>query len=157
MHFYPASLLISVAVLLPNLLFIALPPTKGESTGKPAEPRSFAICERVGQAGCLVLPLFFPLGFSRGYVFAAWVVMALSLAFYYAGWLRFFIRGRDYALLFTPMSGIPIPMAISPVLYLLASSVPLGSIWQAVAATVLAVGHIPITAREFRRLSSSRE
>jgi hypothetical protein len=51
------------------------------------------------------------------------------------------------------MIGIPIPMAISPVLLLLLSSVVLGSIWQALAAAVLGVGHITISARENFRVS----
>ena len=81
--------------------------------------------------------------------------MGLALAFYYAGWLRFFLRGRDYALLFRPMLGIPVPMAVSPILYFLLSSVVLGSVYQAVAAAVLGIGHIAITAREYRRLKGA--
>jgi hypothetical protein len=69
--------------------------------------------------------------------------MGVSLAFYYAGWTRFFAGPRDYAFLFKPMLGISVPMALSPVLYFLASSIVLGSIWQAVAATILGAGHVP--------------
>ena len=43
----------------------------------------------------------------------AWIVMGLALAFYYAGWLRFFLRGRDYALLFRPIFGLSVPMAVA--------------------------------------------
>jgi hypothetical protein len=90
-------------------------------------------------------------------VVAAWVVIALSLGLYYAGWIRFFSHGRDYTLLFKPMIGIPVPMAVSPVVLFLVSSLVLGSPWQAMAATVLGVGHITITAREHMRVAKVRE
>jgi hypothetical protein len=155
MHLYPVSLLITAAVLLPNLLFLILPPTNAEKYGKSADSLLFTVIERVGQVGSFVLPLFLPLTFSGGLVSIAWIVMGLALAFYYAGWARFFLRGRDYALLFKPMMGIPVPMAISPVLYVLLTSVVLGSVYQAIAAVVLGVGHITITAREYHRLKGA--
>lgn len=155
MHLYPASLLITAAVLLPNLLFLVFPPLNVSKCGKSADSLLFTIVERVGQVGSFFLPLFFPLSFSGRLVTIAWTVMGLALAFYYAGWLRFFLRGRDYALLFRPMLGIPVPMAVSPILYFLLSSVVLGSVYQAVAAAVLGIGHIAITAREYRRLKGA--
>jgi hypothetical protein len=75
------------------------------------------------------------------------------LAFYYAGWSRYFVEGRDSALLFEPMLGLPIPMAVCPVISFLIASVVLGSIYQAIAATVLAVGHITISADEYLRVA----
>jgi hypothetical protein len=45
-------------------------------------------------------------------------------------------------------------MALSPVLYFLLSSVVLGSIWQAMGATILGVGHITVTMREYRRVAA---
>jgi hypothetical protein len=152
MHLYPESLLITAAVLLPNLLFLVLPPLNVGAYGKPADSVPLTILERVGQVSSFVLPLFFPLSASDTLATAAWIAMGLTLAFYFAGWLRFFWRGRDFALLFKPMLGIPVPMAVSPVLYFLLSSVVLGSIYQAIAAAVLGIGHITISAREYLRL-----
>lgn len=155
MHLYPVSLLITAAVLLPNILFLALPPLNVSKYGKSADSLLFTILERIGQVGSFILPLFFPLSFSGALVTIAWIVMGLALAFYIAGWVRFFLQGRDYALLFMPMLGVPIPMAISPVLYFMLASVVLGSVYQAVAAVVLGVGHITITAREYIRLKGA--
>ena len=78
--------------------------------------------------------------------------MAVALALYYGGWLRFFAGGRAYALYFASMLGLPIPMAIAPIVYFLAAGALLRSPLLAAAAFVLAVGHIPITAGEKRRL-----
>ena len=139
MHLYPVSLLITAAVLLPNY-------------GKPHDSVALTIVERAGQISSFVLPLFFSLSFVGTMVVAAWAVLGLSLALYYAGWIRYFSLGRDYALLFKPLIGIPVPMAVSPVLLFLVSSLVLGSVWQAIAAIVLGIGHITITAQEQRRL-----
>jgi hypothetical protein len=60
-------------------------------------------------------------------------------------------EGYKYAYHFLPF---PVPMALSPVLYFLLSSVVLGSIWQAMGATILGVGHITVTMREYRRVAA---
>lgn len=153
MRLYPVSLLISAAVLAPNLLFLVFPPSNGRRYGKTADPVLFTILERIGQASSFILPMFFPLSFSGTLTLVAWIAMGVLLAFYYAGWTRYFI-GRSYPLLFEPMLGIPAPMAVSPVSYFLVSSIVLGSIWQATAAAILGIGHVTISIREYRRRSS---
>lgn len=152
MRLYPFSLLITAAVLAPNLLFLVLSPSDAKKYGESADPLLFTILERIGQVGSFILPLFFPLAFSGTLVHVAWIVMGVFLAFYYAGWTRFFMGPRGYSLLLRPLLGVPVPMALSPVLYFLVSSVVLGSIWQAIAAAILGVGHVTITIREYRRL-----
>jgi hypothetical protein len=154
-HLYPASLLITAAVLLPNLLFLVLPPMNARKYGKSSDSLALTIVERAGQVSCFILPLFFPLSFTGSLVIAAWVVMGVTLGFYYAGWTRFFVQGRDYSFLFKPMLQVPVPMAISPVIYFLFASLVLGSIYQAVAAAVLGVGHISISMHEYRRIKAA--
>jgi hypothetical protein len=146
--------LITAAVLVPNLLFLVLPPSDAEKYGTPADSLPFAILERVGQVSSFILPLLFPLSFSGTRMLVAWIVMGVLLAFYYAGWIRYFRVGRGYALLYKPLLCVPVPMALSPVLYFLLSSVVLGSIWQAMGATILGVGHITVTMREYRRVAA---
>ena len=154
MRFYPASLLITAAVLLPNLLYLALPALNAKKYGKSADSLALTIVERAGQVSCFLLPLFSPLSFTGSMVIAAWMVMGVTLGFYYAGWIRFFVQGRDYALLFKAMLGFPIPMAISPVIYFLFSSLVLRSFYQAIGAAVLGVGHISISIHESHRISA---
>ena len=152
---YPISLLITAAVLAPNLLFLVLPPSDADRYGKAAGSLWLTILERVGQAGSFTLPLFFPLAFSGSLVRVAWIVMGVSLAFYHAGWTRYFAGLRSYALLFKPMLGIPVPLALSPVLYFLVSSIVLGSVWQAIAAATLGIGHVTITLHEYSRVAGA--
>ena len=157
MRFYPASLLITAVVLLPNLAYLAFPPLNLKKYGLPNDSRFLTAIERVGQVSSFILPIFFRLSFVGTQVAVAWAVMGLSLAVYYAGWVRFFSRGRDYALLYKPMLAIPVPMAVSPVVLFFVSSIVLGSVWQALAAVVLGSGHITITAREMVRVARVEE
>lgn len=123
MYLHPASLLITAAVLVPNLLYAAFRPVNREKYGSPESSRLLTGIERVGQSSSFILPLFFPLSFVGALVAVAWAVMGLSLVLYYAGWVRFFAHGRDYALLYKPMLLIAVHMAVSPVvLFLVAHS-----------------------------------
>ena len=72
-------------------------------------------------------------------------VMVLALLVYYAGWTRYFLRGRSHALLFEPFLRLPIPLAISPIVYLLAASMLLGSWCLALATVILGFGHLWIS------------
>ena len=154
MHLYPASLLVTAAVLLPNLILLALPPLNVKKYGKPSGPLALTLIERAGQVSCFVLPLFFPLSFTGSLVISGWIVMGVSLGFYYGGWIRFFVHGRDYALLFSPILGLPVPMAIHPVIFFFFASLVLGSVYQAIGAALLGVGHISISILEFRRIKA---
>ncbi len=154
MLLHPLSLSIPAAVLVPNLLYLLYPPVNAEQ-GAAADPPLFTILERVGQACCFLMPIFFPLSFSGPLVVSAWIALALSLGLYYAGWIRYMRGGRDFSLLFRPMFGIPIPMAVFPVACFLLESIVMRSILPAVAALVLGVGHITITARTAGRIAKA--
>ena len=154
MHLHPESLLITAAVLAPNLVFLAFPPKSVAKCGKAEDSALFTVIERVGQVSAFVLPLLFPLSFSGTSTLVAWLAMGMLLVSYYALWVRFFAGNRDYALLFRPALGVPAPMAIAPVLYFLLSPLVLGSVWQAIAASILGVGHITTSIREARRFHS---
>lgn len=135
-------------VLLPNLAAVFFPPRKQlEKSGKPdpKQLRLFTVLERIGQAACFVLPFFYRLAFSSVKRGIALAVMALVLAVYYAGWVRYLVLGLDEALFYRPLLGIPLPMAVMPVLYFLAAALLLGSFWLLLAAILLGVGHIQVT------------
>jgi hypothetical protein len=78
--------------------------------------------------------------------------MGLMLSIYYAGWVRFFTRDREYRWLSYPLFSIVVPMALSPVAYFLLSSVILHSIPLLASSLVLAAGHIPISLKSYKRI-----
>jgi len=176
---YLSSLLIPLLALLPNVFFAAAgggrsswgaasagagdprrrPTTSptgtaagllgaGGATG--GEPLALAVLERVGQVGVFLSPIFYPIHFTSTLDIAALFGMAVTLGLYYACWTRYFLAGRDRKLLVKSILGIPIPMAIAPVLYFLFAAGILRSPILAVAALVFAAGHVPITLRQRR-------
>ena len=137
-----------LAVLAPNLLLVLFPPTVPIPV--PNVPRPLQWLERAGQALCLVVPAITQPGEFVGW----WAIPALvSLAGYYALWGRYLFTGRVGPTLYQPWWVIPVPMAIFPVVVFLSAAGWLSNPWIAVAAMVLAAGHIPvsvITARTVR-------
>jgi hypothetical protein len=148
--FSPFGLVLSLAVLAPNLLMIWLPPR----TAAPsvAVPRPLAWLERTGQALCLVLPVIVEPAATRWWW--SWPV-AIALAVYYALWARYLHEGRALTALYRPLWKIPVPMAVMPVAALLAGSVLLDNVWLAAGALVLAAGHVPASVVIARSLGAT--
>jgi hypothetical protein len=131
------------------------PQEEGQQDG--ALDRVMEILEWVGRIATLVLPFFYRLEAKNPRQIVALVVMGLALLFYYAGWLRYFVRGREYRLLFEPMAGLPVPLAINPVVVFGAAAVAFASWALAAATVVLGVAHIWISLRDARAGKGSKE
>ncbi len=137
---HPASLLIPLMILLPNLVFVRFPPT----SSPPRRTINLLLnaCEAIGRLGVMVVPLFYSMRAERSYETISLIVMLAALLFYYKGWIRYLRSDRSYARLLTPMLGIPVPMAVFPCLYFFAASVVLHSILFFIFSASFAFGHI---------------
>jgi hypothetical protein len=147
---------ITVLILLPNLLMLLLPPVApAVQTDAPSgsKYRLMQVLERAGQAGVFSLPFFYRFSTGAPVSNAALAMMTCALLFYYAAWGRYALRGHRFELLYEPMLKVPLPMAVSPVVYFLAASVLVRSWPLALAALVLTVGHLYISHTERRRCS----
>ena len=138
MGFSPLGLVLSIALFAPSLLLMRFPPHPAP-TGAGA-PRRVVALERVGQVLCVTVPVITVGGDVRW-----WWALPVSLLVigYWALWIRFVAGGCRLDLLFGPVWGVPVPMAVLPVAAFLAGSACLANPWMAVAALVLAAGHIP--------------
>jgi hypothetical protein len=146
--------------MLPNLLWMLFPPRgrpEDSAGSKGGLHRLMEFMEWVGRIAALVIPFFYRIEAQSPRQIVALVVVALALLFYYAGWARYFLRGRRYALLFDRFLGVPIPLAISPIVCFLAASVLFGSWTLALASVVLGVGHLWITVQESQHSRAQRE
>ena len=145
--------LIPVLVLFPSLLLIRFPPTV-----KPVDASSvnrwLALMERLGQAGVFVIPCFYRPRIEGAIAVASLVAMALSLICYYYGWLRYMRLGRKYALLFAPLWGVSLPLAVMPVVYFGAAAAMVRSWYLALATLVFAIGHLAVSMHEYRKTVS---
>lgn len=149
----PFGGIITLAVLLPNLLMLLLRPV-----GVPPRPEKkdglmkfMEVIERTGQAGSFLIPFFYPLPALREASVDALVVMALALLFYYVCWARYALKGHRFVLLYAPMFGVPLPMAVSPVVYFAAAAIFLRAMPLAIAVGLLAIGHLYVSYCEWKR------
>lgn len=145
MGFSVLGLALSLAIFTPSLSLVWFPPRPAVPAG--VAPRPVTVLERAGQALCVTIPAI-TVGASVSWWWFS-LVAALVLA-YWALWVRYLAIGRPLAALFGPVWGVPVPMALLPVAAFLAGAAWLENPWVAIAAGVLAAGHIPsslITAR----------
>lgn len=140
----PNGGLISILALLPNLLFLVFPPCDvPRELSKPV--RGLEIVEWVGRVGAFAVPFFCWIEITGTLGTIAMAIMIGALGVYYAGWLRYMRQGRSFALLFQPMLGLPLPMAVAPIVYFYAASIVLHS-WSLFLATVLlTIGHLYVS------------
>jgi hypothetical protein len=149
--------LVSVLVLVPNLIFFKFLPAK--SSPKPQRGSKSSVMklmeylERIGQVGVFAIPFFYQTSVQTVLQKISLKVMIVFLLIYYSGWLRFFLKGRQYVFLYSPLMGLPLPMAVSPIAYFLAASFFLNSWFLGAFAVVLAIGHIYISQVESERLA----
>ena len=141
MSFSLPGLLLTLAILLPNLLMLLLPP-RDMPERVPDAGIFITVLERIGQAGCFVLPALLG-GSFNGRPMDLWLALsALCVVAYWAMWARYAIGGRRFRLLFQPLWFVPVPMALFPVLAFGFAAAWGRSPWLGAAAVVLAVGHM---------------
>ncbi|MBI4886266.1 MAG: hypothetical protein HY824_04180 [Acidobacteria bacterium] len=107
--------------------------------------------EQVARLGVFSVPFFYTFAPLHPIEGTALIVLVAALGVYYLCWFRYFARGRGSRLLYQPLWGVPVPMAVSPVIYFAAASVVLHAIWLAAATVLLSLSHIPLSYREARR------
>lgn len=138
--------ILPLIVFIPNLVFVLFPPKKVPPL---LEDRSIlkvmTWLERLGQASVLIFPFLYSINLGTSYQWLGFCVLVISIVIYYIGWLRYLLGGRNFELLFVPMLGMPIPMAISPVIYFFAGAIVLSS-WPLFIGTILlALGHLSVS------------
>lgn len=147
--FHPLNLIIPLMILLPNFVFFKLGPQNMPNEHK--KNTILTAAENIGRFGVFIVPLFSPLHIRTSFEISSLILLLLSLLLYYAGWARYFRDDREYRLLFAPMLGVPVPLAISPVVYFLSSSAVMHSPYLLILSAIFAFGHIPNSLSEYHR------
>ena len=151
---YWLNLIIPLLVFIPNLVYLKLQPQNAPQE-QLSIPKYLKIIEWIGRAGMIITPLFSP--FYAGSVAGelGLIAMIVFLCLYYAGWGRYLLNGRIYEYLYLPLLGIPVPLAISAVVYFLYASFLISSIWLFIATLVFAAGHIPISVISYKAIKNN--
>jgi hypothetical protein len=134
---------IPILLLIPNLLWMISP--KPETDGRAVEPPLLTVIETIGRIAVLILPWFYSLDLQRPYSLPAAIVVGLALSVYYIAWGRYFAGGRTAEVMRAPLLGIPLPLAVAPVVFLLLSAYLMGSWWMLAASAVFGIAHIWIS------------
>jgi len=148
-------MIIPIAVLLPNLFFFVLPPSNLPGNMGDNESLLFKMSEGIGRLGVFILPILSSIHHKEYHEVLSLIGMSIFLLLYYIGWVRYFRQGRDYKLLFSPMIGIPVPLAISPILYFICASVVLHSPLLFLSSLLFAIGHIPVSLKTYQQINNN--
>lgn len=148
---------VSAVIAAPNLLLLTatpqdLPPKR--QVARWSTYHVMEIVERVGQIATFVVPLWFKLPLDTPPQWALAGVMLAAATFYYTCWIRFVRSGSRYRMLFAPMFGVPIPMAVAPIAYFAVAAVAMGSWLLGASVTVMAAGHLYVSWSTWRYLES---
>jgi hypothetical protein len=136
--------LIPVLLMLPNVVWMLLPKT-GSARQVP-EALFLTIVENAGRLAVLILPFFYSLDVNTKLSLPVMIGTGLALAIYYGSWLRYFAGGRPAELLRAPLLGVPLPLAVTPVVFLIFSSFLMGSWLMLVASIWFGIAHIWVSA-----------
>lgn len=139
------GILIPALLLLPNLLWMAFPGLTHPERDAQA-PLWLTVSENLGRLAVLLLPVFFMIDLDRRYSQPVLMLMGLCLLLYYAAWLRYFLAGRAHEMLSAPLLGVPLPMAVFPILLLILSSYLMHSWIMLGAAVFFGVAHLWVSA-----------
>ncbi len=135
--------LIPLLIMLPNVVWMLAP--KSGVRHQVAEPLWLTIAENVGRLATLILPFFFSLDLYKKFSLPVMIAMGLALAIYYGCWIRYFVSRRSVTLLGASFLGIPQPLAVTPIAFLMLSSYLMGSWWMLGASLLFGVAHIWIS------------
>lgn len=135
---------VPVLIMAPNIVWMLLP--SKDRKEQVSAPFYLTMSENIGRMAVLILPFFYTLNLTRNDLILG--LMAAALAVYYLAWIRYFTGGRVHTLFWAPLCGIPFPMAVAPVVFLLLSSYLMESWWMFGAAIVFGVAHIQMTILE---------
>lgn len=144
------GLVVFALPMLINIAYVIFPPT-GEVTSSGNVTHGVEIIEAVSRIVYFVLLTFWvnknPLKPKSVWLLAAVVFLIL----YYIVWIRYFIGGRNVALLGRSFLFVPIPLAIFPVVYYLCAAIWMGNIPAAVVMAVFGAAHITVSVQSFCR------
>lgn len=150
MGFHFISVVFLSVILLPNLLFYVFKPKDIPTIKK--EPIVLTIIENIGRITSFIIPLIYGKQISNQDFNYLTIIMLIFILVYYICWVRYFIKGRKFSLLFNPLWHIPIPMAIFPLLYFLFMSIWIQSLILGIAVVIFAIGHLSISWITYKQL-----
>ena len=143
------GLVVFALPMLINLVYAAFPPA-GEPQPPAPVTRWVEIVEQTSRIAYL-LAVTFLVGRTPVSVRSTWFFLAAAfLLLYYAVWIRYFVLGRDVALLERVFLFVPMPLAVFPVLYFLCAALWLHNVPAAVLMVIFGATHLTVSLQSFQ-------
>lgn len=135
--------------MLINLVYAAFPPADEPQPPAPVT-RWVEIVEQASRIAYL-LAVTFLVSRTPVSVRSTWFFLAVAfLLLYYAVWIRYFVFGRDVALLERVFLFVPMPLAVFPVLYFLCAALWLHNVPAAVLMVIFGATHLTVSLQSFQ-------
>lgn len=135
--------------MLISLVYAAFPPA-GEPQPPAPVTRWVEIVEQASRIAYL-LAVTFLVSRTPVSVRSTWFFLAVAfLLLYYAVWIRYFVFGRDVALLERMFLFVPMPLAVFPVLYFLCAALWLHNVPAAVLMVIFGATHLTVSLQSFQ-------
>jgi hypothetical protein len=149
--------LITLAVLIPNAFYFFFVSRAPSQPAVDVEQKTFfdkaiETLEQIGRVAVFLIPCFYRINIKDFTSNIGFPVMLIAIGFYYLAWGRYFSQGVKRILLFSPFWGVPLPLAVSPVVYFLAAACVLHSVYLAAATVIFGVCHIYISHQAYQKL-----
>ena len=143
------GLVIFTLPMLINIAYVMFPPA-GKLEQTTAVTHWIEIIERISRiaylfAVTLLVSLDCP-SVRNGWLYFA----AAFLILYYAVWLRYFMGGREIALLERSFLFVPMPLAVFPVLYYLCAAIWMHNLPAAIIMVIFGAAHLTVSIQSFR-------
>lgn len=143
------GLVVFALPMLINLVYAAFPPADEPQPPAPVT-RWVEIVEQASRIAYL-LAVTFLVSRTPVSVRSTWFFLAVAfLLLYYAVWIRYFVFGRDVALLERVFLFVPMPLAVFPVLYFLCAALWLHNVPAAVLMVIFGATHLTVSLQSFQ-------
>ena len=137
------GLITLLLLFIPNLLWTRCQPADYSAEN---ENRVLMIFEKAGQVlvTCIAL-IFSDFNLQTLSPWLIWLVLAaVAMALYEFCWIRYFIGEHTVASFYRSLWGIPVPLAVLPVVAFFCLGIYGKVVWMLLAVVLLGIGHIGI-------------
>ena len=142
------GIIVFILPMLINIVYFLLPPANAPANA-PVSNKLLELVEQ-GTRILYMLALVFIVCKDKPDFKSPWLYLGLiCLVLYYIVWIRYFIGGRDVALMNAHFLFIPQPLAIFPVLFFLFEAIWMQNFVAAGCMVVFGIAHNIITYQSF--------
>lgn len=143
------GLVIFALPMLINIAYVMFPPA-GKAEQAAAVTHWVEIVEQISRIAYLFAVTLLVSRETLSFRSVWFSLAAVFLILYYAVWLRYFMGGREIALLSRSFLFVPMPLAVFPVLYFLCAAIWLHNLPAAIIMVIFGAAHLAVSIQSFR-------